>query len=277
MITAPRRCADRATRKLRHGNQPLTSRPEARAFQELGRGPAGVAVPGPGRCHLFSPGAPTQERDRGVRNAKTHSVRRPATYGRSQINPFGAAPTVRDGTPRRTERRLGARLSRARCSADPGLAGRRPAACFMHRRRQTSMRGSSRIAHATSDLTWVRSGHRKIGKFAGLGPSSAPGLDCRAPSLDHGVRAVSPWPTVSLARSSPMTGPRIGGASGAVNRLLRRESVRHMSVSTATRGLTAAHHETSGTTTRRPARPGTTSSRAIFAGGGRCWVRTSVG
>ena len=34
------------------------------------------------------------------------------------------------------------------------------------------------------------------------------------------------------------------GASGAVNRWLRPESVRHMSVTTATQGLTTAHHET---------------------------------
>jgi hypothetical protein len=46
------------------------------------------------------------------------------------------------------------------------------------------------------------------------------------------------------------------GASGAVNRLLRPESVRHMSVTTATQRLTAAHHETQGTRQRRPARPG---------------------
>src|SRR5512135_1970203 len=56
--------------------------------------------------------------------------------------------------------------------------------------------------------------------------------------------SVSPWPTVSLARSSPMTGPRIGAASGAVNRWLGPDSVRHMSVTTATQRLTAAHHET---------------------------------
>jgi len=36
----------------------------------------------------------------------------------------------------------------------------------------------------------------------------------------------------------------ISGASGSVNRLLRPDSVRHMSVTTATRRLTAAHHET---------------------------------
>src|ERR1700685_1139319 len=34
------------------------------------------------------------------------------------------------------------------------------------------------------------------------------------------------------------------GASGAVNRLLRPDSVRHMSVTTATQRLTAAHQET---------------------------------
>jgi hypothetical protein len=35
-----------------------------------------------------------------------------------------------------------------------------------------------------------------------------------------------------------------GRASGAVNRWLRPDSVRHMSVTTATQRLTAAHHET---------------------------------
>jgi len=38
--------------------------------------------------------------------------------------------------------------------------------------------------------------------------------------------------------------PSKPGASGAVNRLLGPESVRHMSVTTATQRLTAAHHET---------------------------------
>ena len=37
---------------------------------------------------------------------------------------------------------------------------------------------------------------------------------------------------------------QIGRASGSVNRLLRPESVRHMSVTAATQRLTAAHHET---------------------------------
>src|ERR1017187_1495140 len=34
------------------------------------------------------------------------------------------------------------------------------------------------------------------------------------------------------------------GASGSVNRWLRPDSVRHMSVTTAMQGLTATHHET---------------------------------
>ena len=33
----------------------------------------------------------------------------------------------------------------------------------------------------------------------------------------------------------------------------------------------------SGTTARRPASPGMPRPRAVFAGGGRCWVRTNVG
>jgi hypothetical protein len=49
----------------------------------------------------------------------------------------------------------------------------------------------------------------------------------------------------SPAGSLPEDGrPSKPGASGAVNRLLGPESVRHTSVTTATRGLTSAHHET---------------------------------
>jgi hypothetical protein len=40
------------------------------------------------------------------------------------------------------------------------------------------------------------------------------------------------------------SGPSNPGASGAVNRLLRPDSVRHVSVTTATQRFTAAHHET---------------------------------
>jgi hypothetical protein len=49
----------------------------------------------------------------------------------------------------------------------------------------------------------------------------------------------------SPAGSLPEDGrPSKPGASGAVNRLLGPDSVRHMSVTTATEGLTAEHHET---------------------------------
>src|SRR5450755_2747767 len=50
-----------------------------------------------------------------------------------------------------------------------------------------------------------------------------------------------------------------------------------MSVTTATQGPTAAHHETRRETARRPASPGMPRPRGISAGGGRCWVRTNVG
>ena len=67
------------------------------------------------------------------------------------------------------------------------------------------------------------------------------------------------------------------GASGAVNRWLGPDSVRHMSVTTATQRLTAAHHETQRDKTEKTREAGIPSSRAVSAGGGRCWVRTSVG
>jgi len=96
-----------------------------------------------------------------------------------------------------------------------------------------------------------------------------PAKPCAGQTLDP------PGPTGSLAGSSARAaGHPNPGASGSVNRLLRPESVRHMSVTTATQRHTMKH---SGTTTRRPPRPGKPSSRAIFAGGGRCWVRTNVG
>ena len=87
---------------------------------------------------------------------------------------------------------------------------------------------------------------RKIGKLVGLTTltsTSAP--DCRAPSLRHGVRAgftvICREPDGFCTEDG---GPSNPGASGAVNRLLRPESVRHMSVTTATQRRTAAHRET---------------------------------
>ena len=42
-----------------------------------------------------------------------------------------------------------------------------------------------------------------------------------------------------------------------------------------TAGLTWTQRDLTGPN-EQPARPGNPSSRAIFAGGGRCWVRTNV-
>ena len=68
-----------------------------------------------------------------------------------------------------------------------------------------------------------------------------------ADSLSHAGATTSDHHRSSgrLAGSSPRTvGHRNPGASGSVNRLLRPDSVRHMSVTTAMQGLTAAHHQT---------------------------------
>jgi len=81
--------------------------------------------------------------------------------------------------------------------------------------------------------------------------------------------ATHQWPSGSLAGSSPRTAAhRNRGASGSVNRWLRPDSVRHMSVTTATQRHITKH---GGTITRRPARPRKPSSRAVSAGGGRWW------
>jgi hypothetical protein len=47
-----------------------------------------------------------------------------------------------------------------------------------------------------------------------------------------------------------------GKASGSMNRLLRPESVRHMSVTTAMQGLTAAHRETQRDNSKAAREPG---------------------
>jgi hypothetical protein len=54
------------------------------------------------------------------------------------------------------------------------------------------------------------------------------------------VRADCRWPAPHQERVTM----EISGASGSVNRWLRPDSVRHMSVTTAMQGLAAAHHET---------------------------------
>jgi hypothetical protein len=82
--------------------------------------------------------------------------------------------------------------------------------------------------------------------LAGLAaPASTADTRTAGPSLRHGVgvgfTVVNREPGGFFTEDG---GPSNPGASGAVNRLLRPESVRHMSVTTATQGLTAAHHET---------------------------------
>jgi hypothetical protein len=60
-----------------------------------------------------------------------------------------------------------------------------------------------------------------------------------------------------LAGSSPRTvGHQNPGASGSVNRLLRPDSVRHMSVTTAIQGLTTAHHDTQRDSSKAAREPG---------------------
>ena len=60
------------------------------------------------------------------------------------------------------------------------------------------------------------------------------------------------------------SGPSNRGASGAVNRLLRPESVRHMSVTTATQRLTAAHRETRRDNSKTAREPGYAQATGRF-------------
>src|ERR1022692_3987930 len=53
-------------------------------------------------------------------------------------------------------------------------------------------------------------------------------------------------------------------ASGLVNRLLRPDSVRHMSVTTAMQGLTAAHHETQRDSSKAAREPGYAQAMGRF-------------
>ena len=104
------------------------------------------------------------------------------------------------------------------------------------------------------------------------------------------------WPPRPLASPSP--GRRATAtwrASGSANRILRllgpsgpptatyptgfmiADAVRYMSVHSWKQPDSHGHSGTSPGQKEQPARPGNPSSRAIFAGGGRCWVRTNVG
>jgi hypothetical protein len=78
---------------------------------------------------------------------------------------------------------------------------------------------------------------------------SMPGRQMGAASADVSREAIRGGPDPGISGDLPgQADDRMnhhhGGASGAVNRWLRPDSVRHMSVTTATQRLTAAHHET---------------------------------
>ena len=86
--------------------------------------------------------------------------------------------------------------------------------------------------------------------------------------------------TVSGARPAGECGHRLRQAGGSVACLagfMIADAVRYMSVHSWKQ---PDSHGRSGTPQRQkqqPARPGIPSSRAVSAGSGRCWVRTSVG
>ena len=73
-----------------------------------------------------------------------------------------------------------------------------------------------------------------------------------------------------LAQSDPTTTTHPTGPMIA-------DAVRYMSVHSWKQPDSHGHSGTSPGQKQQPARPGKPSSRAISAGGGRCWVRTSVG
>jgi hypothetical protein len=54
------------------------------------------------------------------------------------------------------------------------------------------------------------------------------------------------------------------GASGSVNRLLRPDSVRHVSVTTAMQGRTAAHHDTRRDNSKAAREPGYAQATGRF-------------
>jgi hypothetical protein len=65
-------------------------------------------------------------------------------------------------------------------------------------------------------------------------------------AVPAGNALVAPEPVMPGSASPSWSRMTIatGKASGSVNRLLRHDSVRHMSVTTAMQGRTSAHHDT---------------------------------
>jgi len=87
-----------------------------------------------------------------------------------------------------------------------------------------------------------------------------------------GFREVRAWAHPGIAGDlpgprQPVTGGRIAAteeSSGSVNRWLRPDSVRHMSVTTAMQGLTAAHHDTQRDKRKKAREPGYAQATGRF-------------
>ncbi len=70
---------------------------------------------------------------------------------------------------------------------------------------------------------------------------------------------------------------QIGKASGYTHRSFRPDPVRYMSVTIATHRPAVTHADTRRDKKETACGPRFRSPEAVFAGGGRCWVRTNVG
>ena len=132
------------------------------------------------------------------------------------------------------------------------------------------VQGDSPVA---ARFSWC--GCRRI-SWAMHGPDRRPPVIFRGPSgLFHRGR----WAPKSRSKrfgepSAPAAGPEWADhATG----LMIADAVRYMSVHSWTQWDSHGLSGTSPGLAQQPARPGKSSSRAISAGGGRCWVRTNVG
>jgi hypothetical protein len=115
---------------------------------------------------------------------------------------------------------------------------------------------------------WGRHGARRHSPALSkaISPISAGSRDCPLILWPCVGQSVGP-PVIfrGLAGYPPRTvGHRNPGASGSVNRWLRPDSVRHMSVTTAMQGLTAAHHDTQRDNSKAAREPGYAQATGRF-------------